>query len=141
MPLEPLILEHACSTCLAQACTHDTGGTTARLAPPPPPPHAAWRSVHGRIAAIVQHYIGSMTIEVQVLQEAAEAVSRASERQPRAAGLLVGLRDGSSTLVCSALHCEEEDLATTQGACAEAVPPPSAVQQLAQATQAAGDRR
>ena len=55
-----------------------------------------------------------MVAAVRVLEEVAARLADRRRRGP--AGLLVGLRDGSNTLVVGALHCEPEDFATTQGA-------------------------
>lgn len=55
-----------------------------------------------------------MVAAVQCLETVAPAVLQAAKQQG-ACGLLVGLRDGSTTLVTAALHCEADDLAATRG--------------------------
>ena len=52
-----------------------------------------------------------------VVVRVADAVTQSilAKKLPKAAGLLVGLRDGNETSVISALHCSEADLASTTG--------------------------
>ncbi|KAL4446803.1 hypothetical protein ABPG77_008047 [Micractinium sp. CCAP 211/92] len=66
-----------------------------------------------------------MTV-LRVLAEVPAAIA-AHRQQQQAAGLLVGLRDDSSTMVVGALHCEAEDLPTTKELAGALVPPPLAV--------------
>lgn len=56
-----------------------------------------------------------MVAVLRVLADVPPAIV-AHRRQQQAAGLLVGLRDGSSIVIVGALHCDAEDLPTTKGA-------------------------
>ena len=55
-----------------------------------------------------------MVAAVQVLDSVGPSILKAAKQQG-ACGLLVGMRDGSTTLVTAALHCEADDLATARG--------------------------
>jgi hypothetical protein len=50
---------------------------------------------------------------IRVWQEVPASI--AANKRSQAAGLLVGLRDGSETIVFSALHCDQDELASTKG--------------------------
>lgn len=54
-----------------------------------------------------------MDAQVKVWQEVPASI--AAKDRVQAAGLLVGLRDGNTTIVLSALHCDQDELTSTKG--------------------------